>query len=716
MKIQSEIQRFSDRLYLFSSLIGCFLVLGSSQGLAQIVPDRTTDTRIQGGSETCARGCTIEGGTRSPNNRNLFHSFRSFNVPAESTVQFIDSGVRNVLIRVTGQSASQIDGQLAVDGAANLFLLNPNGILFGNNASLDVNGSFAASTADAIQFGQQGEFSAVDPTAPALLTVEPSAFLFNRGAHGQIENRSMFQEDRRSAGLRVPANRSLLLVGGDVTINGGKVNSAGSRVEVGGLTGAGAVKLQNWQLNFPETGRAAVSLENGGLISVERGELVVTARSLSLVNSRLEALGINGSTSGTIALDLSDQLSLTEASITTQTYGSGNAGQIVIAADAIDLHNSSISTSTLGQGQGGNILITARTLQLNGTDTSTSTIEAQTSDSSNAGNITIEATDTISINNGSTIATGSSFGIVALGDSGNITLRTDQLSLADGGRVTTNGESTVVSRNARGGDLEITARSVQLTGGSRLSATSATASGGNIRLNGANWLSLDGGSEISASAGTAQQAGNGGNITLNAQFIVADPFSNSNITANAYAGNGGRVDLYSNQIFGIQYRQSDTPLSDITVSSEFGNSGVVRINDLEADPSRGLTPLPTTPTDATTQIARTCSTSTVASSFNQFVITGRGGLPPNPTEAIASSGTLVGWARLEGAEERGNQGAELGRSPNVRPAAPTLVEAQGWVVDVDGQVSLAATPPIAPAAADGNSILSGRLNQRCGHG
>ncbi|MDV2997617.1 MAG: hypothetical protein N4J56_007322 [Chroococcidiopsis sp. SAG 2025] len=69
---------------------------------------------------------------------------------------------------------------IRANGAANLFLLNPNGIVVGQNAQLRIGGSFVASTADAIQFGEQGFFSATDPNAPPLLTVNPSAFLFTK--------------------------------------------------------------------------------------------------------------------------------------------------------------------------------------------------------------------------------------------------------------------------------------------------------------------------------------------------------------------------------------------------------------------------------------------------------------------------------------------------------------------------------------------------------
>ncbi|BDA71968.1 hypothetical protein RIVM261_004690 [Rivularia sp. IAM M-261] len=82
------------------------------------------------------------------------------------------SGVSNILARVTGGNASNILGILGVDGGANLFIINPNGIFFGENARLDVRGSFVVTTASGVQFGNQGVFSATTPQQPGLLTVQ----------------------------------------------------------------------------------------------------------------------------------------------------------------------------------------------------------------------------------------------------------------------------------------------------------------------------------------------------------------------------------------------------------------------------------------------------------------------------------------------------------------------------------------------------------------
>ncbi len=116
--------------------------------------DGTTATQL----ENCPGNCIIRGGLQQ--GINLFHSFERFNVDVGTTVLFQDSGVNNIFGRVTGGEISQILGTLGISGGnANLFLLNPNGIIFGPNSSLDLNGSFLATTANAIKFGEQGFFN-----------------------------------------------------------------------------------------------------------------------------------------------------------------------------------------------------------------------------------------------------------------------------------------------------------------------------------------------------------------------------------------------------------------------------------------------------------------------------------------------------------------------------------------------------------------------------
>ncbi|UBF27675.1 filamentous hemagglutinin N-terminal domain-containing protein [Kovacikia minuta CCNUW1] len=169
-----------------SFLLGCLASISPVQ--AQIVPDNTlpVNSRVTPGCVVC----TINGGT--VRGVNLFHSFREFSVPTGGQAYFNNAAqIQNILGRITGTSLSNIDGLIRANGSANLYLLNPNGFLFGPNARLQIGGSFVATTASSIQFPDGSEFSATNPQAPPLLavTVTPGVQYGARAAGSTIANR-----------------------------------------------------------------------------------------------------------------------------------------------------------------------------------------------------------------------------------------------------------------------------------------------------------------------------------------------------------------------------------------------------------------------------------------------------------------------------------------------------------------------------------------------
>ena len=168
---------------------------------AEIVPDKTLGNESSVITPLAPFDRIDGGATRGTN---LFHSFEKFNVDTQQTVLFANpNGIENIISRVTGGSRSEILGTLGVFGGANLFFINPSGIIFGPNAELNMGGSFVGTTADAIGFGEQGFFSASVPNTPQLLTVKPSALLFNQIASQPITIQS-------TVGLRPPFKQSLL--------------------------------------------------------------------------------------------------------------------------------------------------------------------------------------------------------------------------------------------------------------------------------------------------------------------------------------------------------------------------------------------------------------------------------------------------------------------------------------------------------------------------
>jgi filamentous hemagglutinin family protein len=169
------------RVLLWGQVISITL---SSHCVAQVVPDQT----LPGGERSRVSGdrdAQIDGGAVRGNN--LFHSFQQFSIPTGGSTSFNNaSDIRNIITRVTGNNVSDIDGIIRANGTANLFLINPNGILFGANARLEIGGSFLASTANSLKFADGFAFSATSPQASPLLTISAPIGLQYGGNPGLI--------------------------------------------------------------------------------------------------------------------------------------------------------------------------------------------------------------------------------------------------------------------------------------------------------------------------------------------------------------------------------------------------------------------------------------------------------------------------------------------------------------------------------------------------
>ncbi|MEH2231139.1 MAG: filamentous hemagglutinin N-terminal domain-containing protein [Nostoc sp.] len=519
---------------------------------AQITPDNTLGAEASQLNQNLiingALGDKIDGG--AIRGSNLFHSFSEFNIENGQRVYFANpTGIENILTRVTGGNASNIFGTLGVDGAANLFLINPNGILFGQNAWLDVQGSFVGTTANGVQFGNQGIFSATNPQAPPLLTVNPSALFFNQiNQDAAIQNNSIARAGTdpagfNASGLRVADGKSLLLVGGNVSMDGGELNAYGGRVELGGLAAPGNVNLlfngDNLSLKFPlNVTRADVSLTNKAFVYVEAaggGDIAINARNINILGgSQLnagiaEGLGKPEATAGDITLNAtgeikvadsgsgirnlvsedskgnggnitidSDDLSLRDgAYLAASTSGVGNAGNVTVRAkNAVDLADNAGIFSTVeagGVGKGGNIDINAATLSLTD-DAQLLTITrgasaTQPAGREDAGNVNVQVTGAVDI---SGKKNGFPSGIFSLMDTGTI---------------------------GNGGNITIDSGSFSLSDGALLNAsTSGVGNAGNVTVRAKNAISLAGNAYIFSTV-EAGGVGKGGNIDINATTL-----------------------------------------------------------------------------------------------------------------------------------------------------------------------------------------------------
>jgi filamentous hemagglutinin family protein len=581
------------KISLQKLVVSSFLVFASTPAQAQITPDNTLGVEASRVTPNVliknGIGDRIDGG--AVRGINLFHSFSEFNINDGQRVYFSNpSAVLNILTRVTGGNGSNILGTLGVDGNANLFLINPNGILFGKDASLDVRGSFVGTTANGLQFGNQGVFSATNPEAPALLTVNPNALLFS-----QVQANAVIQNNASTTTLVVDEGKSLLLVGGNISMDGGILFAPGGHVELGGLAEAGNVGIQQdaniLSLNFPvQVERADVLLNNSAgvaVISGDRGSVAINARNIDILGrSRIlggirGGLGTANSKAGDITLNATREIKVEQGSLIRNAVlsnASGNGGNLTINAQNLLVQSGGrLQASTLGKGEGGNLTVNASDkIKLVGTSADglipsglfALTVQPSTG---NAGNITIKTQDlfvrdgaqlsaaTFGAGKGGDLTVNASrqielvgtsknvsliSGLFAsaqsgsIGDAGDLTINTPNLFIRDGAQVATGtfgaGKAGNLTVNAFE-KVELIDREVRalLTGLSSSSEIGSTGDAGDLTINTPNLLVQDRAQIATSTSGS----GKGGNLIVNASKRVqlggivtasAEPFSTGN--------------------------------------------------------------------------------------------------------------------------------------------------------------------------------------------
>lgn len=781
--------------------IGCILVPQSLD--AQIVPDATLPVNSQVNSQCTS--CIINGGT--VRDGNLFHSFKEFSIPTGGQVIFNnDYNIQNILTRITGNSVSNIDGLIRTGGIANLFLLNPNGIIFGANAKLDIGGAFIATTANSLLFSDGVEFSAINPPANPLLTISvpmglnlknPGEITLEGAGHNLKANDPVFSPIQAipSQAITTRPQGNIAIIGGNINFNGGVLQARGGNIQLSSIRDGIVTlisKAQGYGFEYNQVKEFDnIQLSNRALVDVSgvsAGQIQANSKNLRINNGSLlfaqnfgsqaggsinvnttQSVELKGTTgdgnigSGlraeTLAKGASGNIDIVTgrlildggASINTRTYGSGgsgkisinakesllvngfapinkaasiiisltvsegNAGNAIVSAPKISMLNGgSIIAATVGAGSGANLTVNANDIQISGTagTVQPSTFSASTAASGKAGQITVN-TNTLEIQKGGSVSSSSyssgaagditinasefvrltgraeqvnlnsqiTSGVTSLtpglqsllrqtaiptGAAGNIIVNTPNLYLANEGRVT-------VTNTGKGdaGKIKLTADSLLLENQASIAATTASGQGGNIFLQIGD-LQIRQNSLISA---TSKGQGDGGNLSINADTIAL--LEQGNISANATQGKGGNINITTQALF----RSLD---SDITASSELGINGNITINTINTDPSQGLVELPQFSTDKGTQIAVNCA----AASVNKFAITGRGGLPQNPTDVLTGNTTFIEVINL--APSSNHRDIKVMSQKYLKSFNSQPTEAQGWVVNNKGEVILVA--------------------------
>ncbi|MGD1911819.1 MAG: filamentous hemagglutinin N-terminal domain-containing protein [Rivularia sp. (in: cyanobacteria)] len=542
--------------------------------VAQITPDTTLPNNSS--IQNQGNRITIQGGTQAGSN--LFHSFKEFGVP-NNTEAFFDNAVniQNIMTRVTGKSISEINGLISTKNAANLFLINPNGIVFGENARLDIGGSFVGSTADSLLFENGFEFSATNPTSAPLLTINvPLGLQFgeNPGSiqvKGNGEGRRTTSEiiDTTDA-LRVDSDATLALVGGDINLEGATLKTAGGRIELGSVVGEGRVDIapvnKGFSLGYENAGNLGnIELTQQSAVDASgegAGDIEINGRRVSVNGgTRIDSTTLGAKSGGGIVVNASELLEITDdvsgLIVFVSSNATGNGGNIDINTGELLIQNGAIaSTGTRGDGKGGNLTVNANKVQLIGAKTSTIFVSSLSAQANSGGT----------------------------GDGGNLTINTGELLVKDGAFV-----NTATFSAGKSGNLTIAADKVKVVGTSfdglffssidSLVNPNATGDGGNLTINASELLIQGEGKVSSATVGN----GKAGNLTLNIQKLLVE--GGSQISAGTFSrSKGGNLLVNADK---VELIGSSTAVNGITPSGLFtqadfeGNAGDLTINTRE---------------------------------------------------------------------------------------------------------------------------------------
>jgi len=675
----------------------------------------------------------------------------SVNIQARDTVSFQNGGAALSTvepnahgngndIRIQAKSVSVTNGSfltantLGEGNAGNVIIEASDSVLFdrGNaSSSVGLNSDYAPGV---------GNGGIISISTGSLQLANNAQFLVNSyGKQGNAGNVSIEARDTVSL-----SNQSYILswLGGEIVGKAGNIDittgslsiTSGSILssDTFGFGDGGSIRIKARDtVSFLTEGGAYSRVQpqavgKGGDINITTGSLVVADGSF------LAASTLGKGNSGNVTVNATDSVSLSGVNKTAfpgglysevATAETGDGGNINITAKTLTVTNGArLATDTNGRGKAGSININTTDVSFDGVGSNgeptgaysrvfpegignandinittrslslTNGVQllANTSGEGDAGKVRINATDKVLFDgvgrDGFASAALSSVDEGGTGNGGNIDITTGLLRVINGAEVSSSSKG-----NGTAGNLTVNARSIRLDNKGKLTAETVSGQGANIKLTVQDLLLMRRNSRISATAGTSGGSGNGGNINIDSKFLVAIPQEDSDITANAFKDRGGDVNITAQGIFGIQTQERDTPQSDITASSKLGVNGTVQINTLDIDPSPAIVTLPVEVVDASRLIAHGCSAGGESVASNKFTITGRGGLPPNPSQTLSSDAVLTNWATLN-PKVKHHSGTDHSSNPATPP--PTqIVEAQGWVIDPHGEVTLTAQAP-----------------------
>ena len=491
------------------------------------------------------------------------------------------------------------------------------------------------------------------------------------------------------------------------TVERGAVGNAGGIfIEAGSLSMSNLAELQTLIRGQSDDGQPGGSGEAGSVF-IEAKEFVSLSNKsgiFSTIGEGADGRSFNNQFAGNLFGNDSDivgsifiepgSLSLANDSVlNSSTRGAGNAGAVlVIANGAVSITNGSDILSRVEEGaigDAGGVFLVAESLSID----TFSGVSTSTFGDGDAGLILIITDKDVSITNNSAIFSQAG---ADSGESGGIGISARSFLIKDNSELNVDNSGL----NEAGAILINAREDIILLNGSVIRATASSGNGGDVELNSGDFVLVLGQSDIFTSSGGSFLPGTGGNVDINTKFVIAAPFNDNNIAARAFGGDGGRIQITANRIFDIQERPLVFPTNDISASSPFGfgRDGIVTTNVVNIDPTSGFTNLPTNTVDPTTLIAETCvpSSSIAERQKNQFIITGQGGLPPDPNAAFPGEAVVNDWETpSEEVEDSTEDSSAVSPTPvaTTVPQSPNFIEAQGWVYGENGEVIFTAQAP-----------------------
>ncbi len=528
------------KLYLsFLTLATLLLSISSVQAQTYQPSNRTPVSDSTLGTQVSGNGgnFNITGGVSK--GQTLFHSFTDFSVPTNGQANFLNPvGNRDLITRVTGNLFSDINGAVNTNGA-NFFLINPSGIVFGPSAQLNVGKAFVGSTANSIDLvggGRTITFGTnLNRDAPLLSVAQNVLFDVSRlnlgGGTGTISNFGTLQTTN--------PNQYIGLIGGDVSLNGGRILAPGGRVDLGGLSAPGTVTLgtniNNLKAQFSmNVARGDVSLINGATVEVRGAggrDVEINARNVQIVGSSfvrsgiLSGFGTSATVAGDIKVNATEDVRLADGSAISNLVEQGAVGKgggvEISARNLFVTDGSALNALTTGQGDAGTIKITATADVLFNNNSGAFSI-VDPGAVGNGGRVDISARNFF-VTNGA--------GAQALsrgqGNAGTIKITATEDVRFDGRKDGFGSQAfSTVEQGAvgNGGGLEISARNISVTNGAELQAsTKGQGNAGTIKITATGDVRFDGSKDGFSSGATSSVeqgvVGNGGGVEISARNL-----------------------------------------------------------------------------------------------------------------------------------------------------------------------------------------------------